>query len=77
MVYTTLAGVQGVPDFSIFTWIGFTICFLVILFGAVRTMRAQGNPLERQKGMTTAMGGVVFVPAVALFIEIPHMLFFS
>lgn len=63
-------------DLSIFTWIGFVIALLIVVFGAFRTMRAEGNPIERQNGIATVLRGAMLFPAVALFIEIPHILFF-
>lgn len=74
--YIPINGSGATIDLSIFTWIGFVIALLIVVFGAVRTMRADGNPLERQKGVATVFRGATLFPAVVLFIEIPHMLFF-
>lgn len=78
MIYTYIPanGSGAAIDFSTLTWIGFIIASLIIVFGVVRLMGAGSNSVERDKGIATIFRGAVLVPAVALFIELPHTLFF-
>ena len=77
MIFVTSAGLQGIPDFLVLTWITLVIGVLVMVFGTIRMHRAQGNPVEHAKGTNTAISAGLCTPILMFLIEIPHMLFFS